>query len=501
MGALVAIVGRPNVGKSTLFNRLIHRRVALVENEPGVTRDRHYAEAEYANRRFTLVDTGGFVPDEKDSLQNQVREQAQLAVEECDAIILVVDGRAGLTAGDQDVARYLRKSGKPTFVAVNKIDDPRGQAGISSDFFKLGLGEVYEISAEHDRGVDVLMDAAVEKLPIAPDDPEVDDSSRELKELGPEDEAPKAPATVRVAIVGRPNVGKSTLVNALLGKKRLITSDVAGTTRDPIDTELQFKGRRFVLTDTAGIRRKATVSHRVEQFAVLSALKAIDRSDVAVLLLDATEHAVEQDARIAGIAEEKTRALLIVVNKWDKVAKKPGMEEEFRNELKLRLKFVAWAPVIFTSALTGSKVEKVLELASQLYAQYHFRAPTPRLNKLLEHITTEHPAPFHDGKALRIYYVAQVGVAPPAFAFVCNRPTQIPDQYKRYISNQLRQTFDLNVPIRLFFRERPGGKKRQERLDQMRQAKKGRVAGKGGRPTTKKPPRGEKPDPHAKDRG
>jgi GTPase len=452
---IVAIVGRPNVGKSTLFNRLAKKNLAIVEDVPGVTRDRHYAETEWGERHFTLVDTGGFVPDEKELLRREIREQAQLAVEESEAVLFVVDGRAGLSSSDEEIATYLRRSGKPVLLLVNKVDHSRQADAALADFHGLGLPEVFDVSAAHDRGLIPVVERLLELLPEpAPVAEEPDDR-------------------IRLAIVGRPNVGKSTLVNALIGKKRLITSDIAGTTRDPIDTELSFKGQRYVLTDTAGIRRKATIAQRVEQYAVMSAMRAIERSQVAVLLLDATEPGVEQDMKIAALAEDKGRPLIIVVNKWDKVAA-TKREAKVRDDLKYQLKFVAHSPIIFTSAITGAKVEKVLELARELHGQWHFRAPTPRLNKLLEHITTEHPAPFAHGKAVRLYYAAQVATAPPAFAFMCNMPKEIPDRYKRYITNQLRATFDLKVPIRLFFRERPGKEKRQQRVATMKARRKHR---------------------------
>ncbi|MFZ5469691.1 MAG: ribosome biogenesis GTPase Der [Myxococcota bacterium] len=456
MKPVVAIVGRPNVGKSTLFNRLARRRLALVEDTPGVTRDRHYTEAEWGDRAFTLVDTGGFVPDEKEVLQKEVRQQAQAAVEEANVILFVVDARAGLTAADQEVGAYLRKSGKPVVLVVNKVDDARLEAA-AAEFYRLGAPALVDVSAEHGRNVEELAERILDALP----------PKTEAEEVAPQDGA------VRVAVVGRPNVGKSTLVNALLREDRLITSGVAGTTRDAIDSALSFGGRRFVLTDTAGIRRKATISQRIEQFAVLGALKAIERSDVAVLLMDATEPAVDQDARIAGIAEEKGRPLVVVVNKWDLVKDKVKAEE-LRDELKHKLKFISYAPILFTSALTGAKVDKVLSVAAQLADQAQYRAPTPQLNKLLAHVTAEHPAPFAHGKPLRLYYVAQVAAAPPTFAFTCNRPQLIPDRYKRYLVNQLRATFDLHVPIRLLFRERPGKAKREAKVARMKGRARGR---------------------------
>jgi GTPase len=457
MKPLVAIVGRPNVGKSTLFNRLIQRRAALVEDVPGVTRDRHYADANWGYRSFTVIDTGGFVPGDKDVLLQEVREQAQLAVEESDVILFVTDGRTGLTAADEAVAKLLRKSGKPVLVAANKLDSPSGSMqALSGEFFRMGLGDVFPVSAEHGLGVPQLVEALLDKLPP--------------KQEGEDAEELPDDGTIRLAIIGRPNVGKSTLVNALLKEKRVVASEIPGTTRDPIDSELTYKDHKVILTDTAGIRRKKTIAHRVEKFSVVAALKSMERSDVAVLLMDATEPAVDQDAKLAGIAEEKGRALVIVVNKWDLISTDKRKQELFREDLKHALKFVGYAPIVFTSALTGSKVEKVLELAVELADQFRYRAPTPQLNRLLEHIAENHPAPIVGRGPLRVYYMAQVGTAPPTFALTCNRPADVPDMYKRYITNQLRKTFDLRVPLRLLFRERPGKAKREARKNPRKMA-------------------------------
>ncbi|ATB48085.1 ribosome biogenesis GTPase Der [Corallococcus macrosporus] len=458
MKPLVAIVGRPNVGKSTLFNRLAGRRLALVQDEPGVTRDRHYADAEWEGRHFTFIDTGGFVPGDEDKLLQQVREQAQLAVDECDVIVFVTDARAGLTAADEAVASYLRKSGKPVVLAANKLDNTSGQMlSLAGEFYRLGLGDVQALSAEHGLGMQELFDAVVSKLPP--------------KEEGEDAEAPPDDGIIRLAIIGRPNVGKSTLVNAILKEKRVVASEVAGTTRDPVDSELTYKDRKLLLTDTAGIRRKKSIAQRVEQFSVVAALKVMERSDVAVLLMDATEPAVDQDAKLAGLAEERGRALVIVVNKWDLVGVDQRRQETYRESLKYALKFVGYAPILFTSALTGSKVEKVVDVATELADQFRFRAPTPQLNRLLEHMVDNHPAPIVRGKPLRLYYIAQVAAAPPTFTITVNHPDGVPDMYKRYITNQLRKTFDLRVPIRLIFKGRPGQAKREARKRPQRQGK------------------------------
>jgi GTP-binding protein len=445
---LVAILGRPNVGKSTLFNRLVGRRQALVQDVPGVTRDRHHAEAEWQGRRFTVVDTGGFIPEEDSGLAALVRAQAQLAAAEADVLLVVVDGRAGPTAVDQTLIRALRRTGKPLLLVVNKLDTPRVADEEMGDFFGLRIPEVFPVSAEHALGLDALLDAVAARLPSAEAEP---------------DRAEGDEAAVRLTILGRPNVGKSTLLNALLHEERVVVSPEPGTTRDPIDTSLQFEGRPFVITDTAGIRRRKAVGEAVERLSVMAALRSLERSDVAVLVLDATEPGVDQDARLAGLVAERARALLVVVNKWDLVEKDPKAERRFRDDLKWTLKFVAYAPILFISALTGARVEKVLGVAAELNEQFHRRAPTPALNRLLAQVVDAHPAPIAAGRPLRLYYIAQVGTAPPAFAVTCNRPEQVPEAYKRYLSNQLREAFGLRVPLQLFFREKPGRAKRAAR--------------------------------------
>jgi GTP-binding protein len=446
---LVAILGRPNVGKSTLFNRIIGRRLALVQNQPGVTRDRHYADAEWLGRPLALVDTGGFIPEEASGLAAQVRGQAQLAAQQADVLLLVVDGRAGITSADQTLARALRKTGKPLLLVVNKLDAAGSEETGTAEFFRLGIPDVFGVSAEHARGLDGLLDAAVARLP--PPTPAA------------EPDADDADAPVRLTILGRPNVGKSTLLNALLGEQRVVADPEPGTTRDPIDIALVHGGRRFVVTDTAGIRRRRAVGEGVERLSVLAALRSLERAEVAVLMLDATEPGVEQDARLAGLVTERARALLIVVNKWDRVPKDAKTQRRLREDLKWTLDFAAYAPVLFVSALEGKGVEKVLDVAAELHQQFHLRVPTPALNKLLARVVDAHPAPIVGGRPLRLYYVAQVGTAPPAFAFSTNRPGGVPEAYRRYLSNQLREAFGLRVPLQLFFREKPGRARRAVR--------------------------------------
>jgi len=444
---LLALVGRPNVGKSTLFNRLAGRRAAIVEDVPGVTRDRNYADLDWDGRALSVVDTGGFEPESKDRLVAQVREQAQLAVDEAAAVVLVVDGREGLSSVDRSVADLLRRAGKPLFVAVNKMDGPRAEAEAPlAEFYRLGFGELYSISAEHGRGVGELIDAVVERLGLPPAAPE--ETEAEVSE------ADRPQGEVRLAIVGRPNVGKSTLVNALLGEARLVVSEVPGTTRDAIDSRLVHRGRTFVITDTAGIRRRRSIAQAVEAYSVVRAMKAIDRAEVVACLMDAAEAGVEQDARLLGLVAERGKALVVVVNKWDVAEREGATQDWYRKELLARLPFVAFAPFAFVSAKEGRGVQRILTLAARLAEQYRARFPTPQLNELLERIQAEHPAPLSHGHPVKLYYVAQVAYAPPTFVIQCNRPEAVTDPYRRYVENRLRDAFGLEVPMRLVFRER-----------------------------------------------
>jgi GTP-binding protein len=448
---VVALVGRPNVGKSTLFNRMAGRRVAIVQDIPGVTRDRNYADVEWDGRRLSVVDTGGFEPESRDRLVAQVRQQAQLAVEEAAAVVLVVDGRDGLTNVDRSVSELLRRTKKPLFVAVNKVDTARTEEDVGlAEFYELGFGEVFAVSAEHGRGVGDLTEAIVAALglPAEPPEPEEEDEPEEVEE------SDRPTGDIRLAIVGRPNVGKSTFVNALLGEERFVVSDIPGTTRDAIDSLVIHRGQRFVVTDTAGIRRKKTISQTVEAYSVVRAMRAIDDAEVVAVLLDATEAGVDQDAKLLALVVEKTKALVVVVNKWDVAEKEGATQDWYRAELGKRLPFVAFAPLLFMSARERRGVTKVLEKAAKLVEQFRARFPTPQLNELLEDIQESHPAPLAQGHPVKLFYAAQVGFAPPTFVINCGRPEAISDSYRRFVENRFRDAFGLEVPMRLVFRER-----------------------------------------------
>ncbi len=439
---LVAIVGRPNVGKSTLFNRLVGHRAAITEDTPGVTRDRLYKDADWGGRAFTLVDTGGFLNRSDEPLIEAVREQAQVAIKEAQVIVLVVDGNAGLTSSDDELAQLLRKSGKPVLLAVNKIDGERRELESAlADFHQLGLTATFPISAEHGRGLAELLDDVITRLP---------------------EETESAPVEgireIRLAVVGRPNVGKSTFLNKLLGTERFVASALPGTTRDAVDETLDYRGRHFVLTDTAGIRRRGRIDDRVEQFSVQKALSRIEDADVAVVLIDALEVTADQDARIAGLAEEKGRAVVLVINKWDLIEKDATTVAKFREELAIRYKFMAWAPTLFTSALSGQHVFKVLDLAIELFDESKKRVPTPALNAFVQDCQNSQPPPLWRGYPVRFFYAVQVANSPPAFAISCNRPQAVTESYRRFLSNRMRETFGFRVPIRLLFKQKKGAR-------------------------------------------
>lgn len=458
---VLAIVGRPNVGKSRMFNRLVKGERAIVEDTPGVTRDRNYGQSEWNRRLLTVIDTGGFEPESEDRLLEQMRQQALLAVEEADVILFLVDGRAGVTPNDERIAHLLRQTEKSVFVGVNKLDT-YDLAPAASDFYKLGFNDIFPISAEHGVGVDDLMDALTDGLPIIQDRPERRDQASEDDGWEPEDEegredgedgAPAAP--IRVAVIGKPNAGKSTLINRLLGTERLLTSDIPGTTRDAIDTLLERDGTQYVLIDTAGIRRKRSIAIQLEKFSVVRAIRSIEQADVALIVIDATLGVSDQDAKIAHIAHDRGKAMAIILNKWDAIAnKETNTARDFEQMVRARLPFCAYAPVLTMSALDGLRAHKVLALIDRVYAAARARIGTGELNRAFESIITRYPPPSAGGKRVKFYYTTQVKVAPPTFMFQVNDPSLLADSYRRYLINQLREAFGFEgSPIHLIFRK------------------------------------------------
>lgn len=435
--AIVAIVGRPNVGKSTLFNRLSRTRKAIVEDEPGVTRDRNYTEAVWDEKRFTIVDTGGFDPGATDSMLTLMREQAQLAIDEADVIVLLFDGRAGVLPADEEVVTYLRRAQKPIFYVVNKIDG-REQEGLSAEFYALGIETIYPISAAHGHGISDLFDDVAELLPEGEGGDSGDD-------------------TIRVAVVGKPNAGKSTFINKLLGEERLLTSELPGTTRDSIDTQLTYNGRRYVFVDTAGIRRKRSISQRLEKFSVVRAIASIEEADIVLIVVDAAVGATDQDEKIAGLAYERGRACMLLVNKWDLVEKDTNTAGTFAKELRHRFKFLGFAPIHFLSAKTGLRVAKTLQLIENVYGEFARRIGTGELNRFFEEVVEHKQPPMYRTRKVKIYYVTQVATRPPTFVAKTNYPEAIHFSYERFLKNQLRERFGFEgTPIRLYFRARGG---------------------------------------------
>ncbi len=433
---VVAIVGRPNVGKSTLFNRILGQRRAIVEDVPGVTRDRNYAEVTRYGKPFILIDTGGFEPVSDDRLLVQMREQSQLAVEEADVILFVMDGREGLTPSDIEVASLLRRSGKPLFYVVNKIDGP-GQDAAAADFYRLGIDTIHSLSAEHGRGVGELVDDLLDALPAVPEAAEAEEGE------------------VRLAVVGRPNVGKSSLVNRLLGYERVVANAEAGTTRDSIDTPFVYNRQRYVLIDTAGIRRKGKVSHKLEKYSVIQALKGMDRAHVVLVVIDAVEGVTEQDMTVAGYALEKGRAIILVVNKWDLVAKDHKTMGLYVQNLRTNFKFLTYAPILFVSALSGQRVARIMGKVEKVALEFNRHIPTPALNQVLKEATLSHQPPMYQGKRVKLYYMTQTAVRPPSFVIFANRAEGVHFSYHRYLVNQLREAFGFEgCPIRLSFKDR-----------------------------------------------
>ena len=433
---LVAIVGRPNVGKSMLFNRLVGQRLSIVEDTPGVTRDRLYAEAEWCGRKFNIVDTGGIEPATDSEILLFMREQAQIAINAADVIVLVTDIRTGVTAADKDVANMLLRSKKPVVLAVNKADSTGATDPAIYEFYALGLGDPIAVSAVHGHGTGDLLDACVAHFPPQDGEDEEDDS-------------------IKVAVIGKPNVGKSSLVNRVLGEKRVIVSNVAGTTRDAVDTALENKYGKYVFIDTAGIRRKSRVDERVEGFSVMRAQLAIERADVCLIMIDARDGVTEQDTKIAGLAHEAGKASIIVVNKWDLVDKETGTMEKMRKDIMRDLSFMSYAPIIFISALTGQRIDRIFELINFVNDQSNMRITTGMLNNVLADAQARVQPPTDKGRRLKIYYMTQTGIKPPCFVIFCNSRELFHFSYQRYIENQIRAVFGLEgTPIRIVIRQK-----------------------------------------------
>ena len=433
---LVAIVGRPNVGKSMLFNKLTGKRLSIVEDTPGVTRDRLYAQAEWRGRTFDLVDTGGIEPGTDDQILSFMREQAEIAIAAADVIVFVCDIRTGMTAADQDVAGMLQRSRKPVVLAVNKMDRTGHTDPDVYEFYNLGLGDPFPVSAVHGHGTGDLLDACFEFFP-------------------PEEEQDEEDDVVKVAIIGKPNVGKSSLVNRILGQERVIVSDVAGTTRDAVDSYLENERGKYLIIDTAGMRKKSKVDDRVEKFSVLRATMAIERSDVCLIMIDAQEGVTEQDTKVAGLAHEAGKACVIVVNKWDAIEKDGKTMQRMEEEVRRDLSYMTYAPVSFISALTGQRVDRLFDLIDSVVDQAAMRIPTGMLNQVLNDAQARVQPPTDKGRRLKIYYMTQIGVKPPHFVIFCNDAKLFHFSYQRYLENQIRATFGLTgTPVRITIRQK-----------------------------------------------
>ena len=433
---IVAVVGRPNVGKSTLFNKLVGKRLSIVEDTPGVTRDRIYSKCEWRNREFMIVDTGGMEPASDDVILAQMRRQAQVAIEKADVIVFLTDMRCGVTADDYEVASMLQKSGKPVILAVNKCDGIGEPPPEFYEFYNLGMGDPFPVSALHGHGSGDLLDEIFKYFPKE-DTPEYDEEY------------------IKVAVIGKPNVGKSSLINRIAGEERAIVSDIAGTTRDATDTIIENEDGKYVFIDTAGIRRKSKITEKIEHYSVLRAYMAVDRADVCVIVIDALVGFTDQDSKVAGYAHEQGKACIVAVNKWDAVDKSTGTMEEYTNDLKEKFSFMSYVPFIFISTKTGQRVDKLFELINSVNSQNCMRITTGMLNDVLSYATTRVQPPSDKGRRLKIYYMTQASVRPPTFVVFVNRADLFHFSYQRYIENQIRQTFGLTgTPVRFVIRER-----------------------------------------------
>ncbi|MFR7538480.1 MAG: ribosome biogenesis GTPase Der [Clostridium sp.] len=434
--AILAIVGRPNVGKSTLFNTLAGEKISIVEDHPGVTRDRIYADVTWLNHSFSMIDTGGIEMDSKDKMLKHMREQADIAIDTADVILFLVDVRQGLVDADFKVADMLRKSGKPVILVVNKVDNFEKYMPDVYEFYNLGIGDPHPISAASKLGIGDMLDAVMELFDLEKIEEE-------------EDDRPK------IAIVGKPNAGKSSLINNLLGENRVIVSDVAGTTRDAIDTEIVYNGTEYVFIDTAGLRRKSKIKENIERYSIIRTVAAIERSDVVILMIDATEGVSEQDAKIAGIAHDRGRGLIIAVNKWDAIEKDNHTVKEYTKKVRDILSFVPYAEVIFISALTGQRTKKIFDMLETVIENHAMRIQTGVLNEILMEAVALQQPPSDKGKRLKLFYMTQVSTKPPTFVLFVNKKELMHFSYQRYIENRIRDTFGfMGTPIRIFIRER-----------------------------------------------
>lgn len=434
--AILAIVGRPNVGKSTLFNTLAGEKISIVEDHPGVTRDRIYADVTWLNHSFSMIDTGGIEMDSKDKMLKHMREQADIAIDTADVILFLVDVRQGLVDADFKVADMLRKSGKPVILVVNKVDNFEKYMPDVYEFYNLGIGDPHPISAASKLGIGDMLDAVMELFDLEKIEEE-------------EDDRPK------IAIVGKPNAGKSSLINNLLGENRVIVSDVAGTTRDAIDTEIVYNGTEYVFIDTAGLRRKSKIKENIERYSIIRTVAAIERSDVVILMIDATEGVSEQDAKIAGIANDRGRGLIIAVNKWDAIEKDNHTVKEYTKKVRDILSFVPYAEIIFISALTGQRTKKIFDLLETVIENHAMRIQTGVLNEILMEAVALQQPPSDKGKRLKLFYMTQVSTKPPTFVLFVNKKELMHFSYQRYIENRIRDTFGfMGTPIRIFIRER-----------------------------------------------
>lgn len=434
--AIVAVVGRPNVGKSSLFNKIVNQRLSIVEDTPGVTRDRIYCDTEWNGVKFTLVDTGGIEPRTNDVILSQMRAQAQVAIDKADVVIMVVDIQSGMTSTDADVAQMLLKANKKVVLCVNKVDRPGAEPPEIYEFYNLGLGDPFGVSAVHGLGIGDLLDEVVKELRDVPEEPEYE-------------------GAIKVALIGKPNVGKSSLVNYMLGENRMLVSDIPGTTRDAVDSVKENKYGKFVFIDTAGLRKKSKVNENIERYSVVRSYMAVDRADVVLIMIDANEGVTEQDTKIAGFAHERGKASVIVVNKWDIVEKDDKTMNRIKEKVVEDLKYMSYAPVIFISAKTGQRVEKLYELINYVHEQHGRRVSTGVLNDVLADATTKVQPPTDKGKRLKIFYMTQPATNPPTFVAFCNDSDLFHFSYQRYLENQIRQTFGLEgTPIRFIVREK-----------------------------------------------